>query len=197
VSRAAARTPARLPACLPACLPASAPAAGSGRGSAHPRPLCARPAVASRLFWGVRSLFPPRFAPSSHPGALPRYLAALLLCLSAMLHLELPHVNVLSKVDLLRHYGRLGAPPGRARPRRAAPRRLLGGRSAPRRPPAPPAPTARCPCHPTAPSPSRPPDFSLSFYTEVQDLSYLVRAMRRDRFGAKHRWGGGCQGRAG
>lgn len=26
-----------------------------------------------------------------------------------MLHLELPHVNVLSKIDLLRHYGRLGA----------------------------------------------------------------------------------------
>lgn len=25
-----------------------------------------------------------------------------------MLHLELPHVNVLSKVDLLRHYGGLG-----------------------------------------------------------------------------------------
>jgi hypothetical protein len=37
-----------------------------------------------------------------------RYLAALLLSLGAMLHLELPHVNVLSKVDLLRSYGPLG-----------------------------------------------------------------------------------------
>lgn len=38
----------------------------------------------------------------------PKYIAALLLALSAMLHLELPHVNVLSKVDLLSAYGRLG-----------------------------------------------------------------------------------------
>ncbi|KIZ05766.1 hypothetical protein MNEG_2189 [Monoraphidium neglectum] len=66
-----------------------------------------------------------------------KYIAALLLSLSAMLHLELPHVNVLSKVDLIRQYGRL--------------------------------------------------DFSLDFYTEVQDLSYLVRGMGNDRFGAKHR----------
>ena len=27
-----------------------------------------------------------------------------------MLHLELPHVNVLSKIDLIRQYGDLGAP---------------------------------------------------------------------------------------
>ncbi len=47
------------------------------------------------------------FAP--FPPPLRRYIAALLLSLGAMLHLELPHVNVLSKVDLLRHYGRLGA----------------------------------------------------------------------------------------
>ncbi len=38
----------------------------------------------------------------------PKYLAALLLSLSSMLHLELPAVNVLSKVDLLRQYGGLG-----------------------------------------------------------------------------------------
>ncbi len=37
-----------------------------------------------------------------------RYISALLLSLSTMLHLELPHVNVLSKIDLIRQYGRLG-----------------------------------------------------------------------------------------
>lgn len=40
-----------------------------------------------------------------------RYISALLLSLGTMLHLELPHVNVLSKVDLLRQYGKLGAWP--------------------------------------------------------------------------------------
>lgn len=38
----------------------------------------------------------------------PRYISALLLSLSTMLHLELPHVNVLSKVDLVPQYGELG-----------------------------------------------------------------------------------------
>lgn len=36
-----------------------------------------------------------------------KYLSALLLALGAMLHLELPHVNVLSKVDLVESYGLL------------------------------------------------------------------------------------------
>ena len=36
-----------------------------------------------------------------------KYLAALLLSLTAMLHLGLPHVNVLSKVDLVESYGQL------------------------------------------------------------------------------------------
>ncbi|GBF89287.1 GPN-loop GTPase [Raphidocelis subcapitata] len=66
-----------------------------------------------------------------------KYIAALLLSLGAMLHLELPHINVLSKVDLLRQYGGL--------------------------------------------------DFSLDYYTEVQDLSYLVGSMGNDAFSARHR----------
>jgi hypothetical protein len=33
----------------------------------------------------------------------------LLLSLSTMLHLELPHINVLSKIDLIESYGKLGA----------------------------------------------------------------------------------------
>lgn len=39
---------------------------------------------------------------ASDPG---KYLAAALVSLSAMLHLELPHINVLSKVDLVAQYG--------------------------------------------------------------------------------------------
>ena len=37
-----------------------------------------------------------------------KYISVLLLSLRAMLHLELPHINVLSKVDLLSQYGDLG-----------------------------------------------------------------------------------------
>jgi hypothetical protein len=33
-----------------------------------------------------------------------------MLSLSTMLHLELPHINVLSKIDLLSQYGKLGEP---------------------------------------------------------------------------------------
>ncbi|KAL6503665.1 GPN-loop GTPase qqt1 [Orobanche gracilis] len=40
----------------------------------------------------------------SDPG---KYISALLLSLSTMLHLELPHVNVLSKIDLIESYGKL------------------------------------------------------------------------------------------
>ena len=48
------------------------------------------------------------YPPRSHLCAEPtKFLAATLVSLSAMLHLELPHVNVLSKVDLLERYGRL------------------------------------------------------------------------------------------
>jgi len=37
-----------------------------------------------------------------------KYISVLLLSLRAMLHLELPHINVLSKVDLIAQYGDLG-----------------------------------------------------------------------------------------
>ena len=36
-----------------------------------------------------------------------KYLSGLLLSLSSMLHLELPHVNVLSKIDKIEAYGEL------------------------------------------------------------------------------------------
>ncbi|PQQ10983.1 GPN-loop GTPase 2 [Prunus yedoensis var. nudiflora] len=40
----------------------------------------------------------------SDPG---KYVSALLLSLSTMLHMELPHINVLSKIDLIGSYGKL------------------------------------------------------------------------------------------
>ena len=60
---------------------------------------------------------PPPPPPSGEPKPPPlaprpltcRYISALLLSLSTMLHLELPHINLLSKVDLIRQYGKLGA----------------------------------------------------------------------------------------
>ncbi|XP_050215016.1 GPN-loop GTPase QQT1 [Mercurialis annua] len=40
----------------------------------------------------------------SDPG---NYISALILSLSTMLHMELPHINVLSKIDLIENYGKL------------------------------------------------------------------------------------------
>ena len=37
-----------------------------------------------------------------------KFVSVLMLSLRAMLHLELPHVNVLSKIDLISQYGELG-----------------------------------------------------------------------------------------
>ena len=58
------------------------------------------------------------------------FISAILTSLSSMLQLELPHVNVLTKIDLLKNYDL---------------------------------------------------DFGLDFYTEVQDLSYLVQKMSDDK----------------
>jgi GTPase SAR1 family protein len=45
---------------------------------------------------------------SHHVTDAAKYVSVLLLSLRAMLHLELPHINVLSKIDLLTQYGDLG-----------------------------------------------------------------------------------------
>ncbi|BGP17133.1 hypothetical protein JCM10213_005245 [Rhodosporidiobolus nylandii] len=78
---------------------------------------------------------------ASHILDASKYVAILLLALRTMLQLELPHVNVLSKVDLLGQAGDL--------------------------------------------------PFNLDFYTEVQDLSYLLPLLERDqrtqRFGELNR----------
>ncbi|TPX47656.1 hypothetical protein SeLEV6574_g02541 [Synchytrium endobioticum] len=64
-----------------------------------------------------------------------KYVAMLLVSLQMMLKMELPHVNVLSKVDLMEQFAKL--------------------------------------------------DFKIDFYTEVQDLSYLVAKLNEDAFGSK------------
>eukprot|EP00878_Enallax_costatus_P013672 GHUV01014296.1.p1 GENE.GHUV01014296.1~~GHUV01014296.1.p1 ORF type:complete len:362 (+),score=111.59 GHUV01014296.1:348-1433(+) len=66
-----------------------------------------------------------------------KYISALLLSLSTMLHLELPQVNVLSKMDLVKQYGQLA--------------------------------------------------FNLDYYTEVQDLGYLVHSMGHGPFSQRYR----------
>ncbi|KAK9373505.1 uncharacterized protein V1513DRAFT_448919 [Lipomyces chichibuensis] len=59
-----------------------------------------------------------------------QYISVLLLALRSMLQLDLPHINVLSKIDLLSNYGKL--------------------------------------------------DFNLDFYTEVQDLNYLLPLIKKE-----------------
>ncbi|KAJ1924240.1 hypothetical protein IWQ60_005343 [Tieghemiomyces parasiticus] len=65
-----------------------------------------------------------------------KFISVLMLSLKAMLWLELPHVNVLSKIDLVQSYGNL--------------------------------------------------DFNLEYYTEVQDLSYLLECLNRGSFTKKY-----------
>jgi hypothetical protein len=71
-------------------------------------------AVGLAQFWCHDVMRSPAFAACSASSAHTcvcfacRYISALLLSLSTMLHLELPHVNVLSKVDLVPQYGQLG-----------------------------------------------------------------------------------------
>jgi hypothetical protein len=38
-----------------------------------------------------------------------KFISVLLLSLSTMVHLGMPHVNILSKIDLVHQYGKLGA----------------------------------------------------------------------------------------
>jgi hypothetical protein len=67
---------------------------------------------------------------SYHCVDLSRYISMLLLSLQSMLQIELPTINVLSKVDLMESYGKLS--------------------------------------------------FNLDFYTQVQDLNYIVTALQQD-----------------
>lgn len=77
-----------------------------------------------------------------------KYVSVLLLSLRAMLQLELPHINVLSKIDLISQYGDLGMD------------NLQKSDIA-------------CSCYYS----NIILDFNLDFYTEVQDLSYLENSL--------------------
>ncbi|KAK9912723.1 hypothetical protein M0R45_036572 [Rubus argutus] len=66
-----------------------------------------------------------------------KYVSALLLSLSTMIHMDLPHINVLSTIDLIQNYGKLA--------------------------------------------------FNLDFYTDMEDLSYLVNELDQDPPSAKFR----------
>ncbi|KAI8922715.1 hypothetical protein BC831DRAFT_474809 [Entophlyctis helioformis] len=66
-----------------------------------------------------------------------KYVAMLLVSLKTMIQLELPHINVLSKVDLMESYGKLA--------------------------------------------------FSLDYYTQVQDLAYLLERLNTDPFSKRYR----------
>ena len=77
-----------------------------------------------------------------------KYVSVLLLSLRAMLQLELPHINVLSKIDLISQYGDLG---------------MVNLQNS----------DTTCSCYDS----NIILDFNLDFYTEVQDLSYLENSL--------------------
>lgn len=77
-----------------------------------------------------------------------KYVSVLLLSLRAMLQLELPHINVLSKIDLISQYGDLG---------------MVNLRNC----------DNACSFYDS----NIILDFNLDFYTEVQDLSYLENSL--------------------
>ncbi|XP_029895507.1 GPN-loop GTPase 2 isoform X1 [Aquila chrysaetos chrysaetos] len=95
-----------------------------------------------------------------------KFISVLCTSLSTMLHVELPHVNVLSKMDLIEQYGKLG----KSLCERdtwnwaASGVNYLFGASW---------------CSPAA--------FNLDYYTEVLDLSYLVDHLASDPFFRNYR----------
>ncbi|KAJ1975136.1 hypothetical protein H4R35_003287 [Dimargaris xerosporica] len=74
---------------------------------------------------------------ASHCTDPAKFISVLMLALKTMVWLELPHINVLSKIDLVQQYGTL--------------------------------------------------DFNLEYYTEVQDLQYLLDCLNHDRFTKRYR----------
>lgn len=56
----------------------------------------------------MRQLAAVHFCDAHYVTDASKFVSVLMLSLRAMLHLELPHVNVLSKVDLIAQYGELG-----------------------------------------------------------------------------------------
>lgn len=101
---------------------------------------------------------------ASHILDASKYVAILLLALRTMLQLELPHVNVLSKIDLLGQAGDLRA--------------FLSPSSLP---PFLPFPLALPEEKKGSDEQDEHTAFNLDYYTEVQDLSYLLPLLERDQ----------------
>jgi hypothetical protein len=103
------------------------------------------------------------------------YISAVLLSLSTMLHLELPHINVLSKIDLVEKYGKLGtthAPPH-------TPHHCARAHTAP------PRAHTRTPHTYTHVHSQANTAFDLEFFADVGDLDYLLDRLDADPFGKK------------
>ncbi|KAM4046483.1 GPN-loop GTPase 2 isoform 2-T2 [Anomaloglossus baeobatrachus] len=96
----------------------------------------ALPTILRRLqSWGLR-LCAVHLVDSHYCTDPAKFISVLCTSLSTMLHIELPHINILSKVDLIENYGRLA--------------------------------------------------FNIDYYTEVMDLSYLVKHLTSDPFFRRH-----------
>ncbi|KAL6061067.1 GPN-loop GTPase 2 [Balamuthia mandrillaris] len=67
---------------------------------------CVRRIVDKLQRWGIR-LTAIHLLDAYYCSVPTNYISGVLLSLSTMLHLELPHINVLSKVDLIERYGKL------------------------------------------------------------------------------------------
>lgn len=91
-----------------------------------------------------------------------KFISVLCTSLSTMLHVELPHVNILSKMDLIEQYGKLGK--SEAVKHGVTTTRIiyLQWRRFPH----------LCSCA----------AFNLDFYTEVMDLTYLLDHLAADPF---------------
>ncbi|XP_068773486.1 GPN-loop GTPase 2 isoform X1 [Struthio camelus] len=112
-----------------------------------------------------------------------KFISVLCTSLSTMLHVELPHVNVLSKMDLIEQYGKLAGACccGRIPIAETHLLKSLEGLCAVNG-------AFGKQCLPRSGEGSGPPNpFNLDYYTEVLDLSYLVDHLASDPFFRNYR----------
>ncbi|XP_073759222.1 GPN-loop GTPase 2 isoform X1 [Callorhinus ursinus] len=94
-----------------------------------------------------------------------KFISVLCTSLATMLHVELPHVNLLSKMDLIEHYGKLGESSCSGQARRRVQISAEGS-------------CFQGPCMLVIIATA----FNLDYYTEVLDLSYLLDHLASDPF---------------
>lgn len=103
-----------------------------------------------------------------------KFISVLCTSLSTMLHVELPHVNVLSKMDLIEQYGKLGRFGNLHRTLKVI---SLNDTDV----------STAIKSQTYSPLCCVGPAFNLDFYTEVMDLSYLLDHLAADPFFKKFR----------